>query len=338
MQNLINFSSNMPSYEFILAQFLALRGLYIFGAGVSAGVAPLGEAFWATAPLDYLRNLGSFPADIPVHSELAQKMIDNSRRLFFPDRSISFGIDDPFLQWEILQRMPDCFARLNLKYCLAKIRFSGRQIDSYRIFQTFHRSLIMNYNHDGLAADCLGQFHHVLDMHGTIDRRYGSPRMYEIIDDVRDCDLPEIDDGIIMGVPESYFDQYLARQLLKVYREVSISPPNFLAIIGYSFAQNEQGYDDQVSLDCFLHTHRNFHGDIYVIGPNSDGKLDTLKDLIADGLKSRNVLRIRAYWNVLSHAYMIANRIQMGRRSLSYVYNQILDKFGSDAVFPLSRD
>ena len=331
-------TSNMPSYEFILGQFRTRRGLYILGAGVSAGAALLGEAFWTAAPRDYLRNLSSFSADIPVHSELTQRMIDISRRPILADRDIRIGNEDPFLRLAILQRMPDYYARLYLKHCLSKFRSSGRQIDSYRIFQTFQRSLIMDYNHDGLATDCLGQFHHVLDMHRTIDPRYGSPRMYEIIDDVRDYDLPDKPDGIIMGVPESYFDPYLAHQLLKVAREVSISPPNFLAIIGYSFAQNEQGYDDQVSLDCFLHTHRNFHGDIYVIGPNSDGKLDTLKDLIADGLKSKNVLRIRAYWNVLSHAYMIANRIQGGRRSLNYVYNQILDTFGSEAVFPLSLD
>lgn len=330
-------TSNMPSYEFILGQFRTRRGLYILGAGVSTGAAPLGEAFWTAAPLDYLHNLGSFSADIPVHSELTQKMIDNSHRLILEDRAIRFGIEDSLLQWEILQRMPNYYARLYLKHRLSKFRFSGRQSDSYRIFQTFHRSLIMNYNHDGLAADCLGQFHHVQDMHRTIDGRYGSPRMYEIIDDVRDYDLSDIHDGITMGVPESYFDPYLAHKLLKAAREVSICPPNFLAIIGYSFAQNERGYDDHVSLHCFLHTHRNFRGNIYVIGPKSDA-LDDLKDLIADGLKSKNVFRICAFWNVLAHAFMKAQRDQGGRRALNYVYNQILDTFGSDEVFPLPRD
>ncbi|MDP2046058.1 MAG: hypothetical protein Q8L00_07595 [Deltaproteobacteria bacterium] len=331
----------MPSYEFILGQFRALRGLYILGAGVSTGSAPLGKAFWTTAPLDYLRNLGSFSADIPVHAELTQKMIDNSRSLsmseIFPDRPIRFGIEDSLIQRAILQRMPNCYARLYLKHCLSKFRFSGRQSDSYHIFRTFRRSLILNYNHDGLAADFLGQFHHVLDMHGTIDRRYGSPQMYELIDAVREYDLPDKHDGITMGVPESYFDKELAHKLLKAAREVSIFPPNFLAIIGYSFAQNERGYDDRVSLDCFLHTHRNFHGNIYVIGPRSDA-LDDLKDLIADGLKSKKVFRIRAFWNLLSHAFMKAQRVQSGRKSLDYVYNQILDTFGSEAVFPLSRD
>lgn len=328
----------MLSYEFILGQFRTRRGLYILGAGVSAGAALLGEAFWAAAPLDYLHNLSSFSANIPVHSELIQRMIEISRRPILENRDIRIGNDDPFLRLEILQRMPDYYARLYLKHCLSKFRFSGRQIDSYRIFQTFHRSLILNYNHDGLAADCLGKFHHVLDMHRTIDHRYGSPRMYDIIDDVRDYDLPDVSDGIIMGIPESYFDPYLAHQLLMVAREVSTYPPQFLAIIGYSFAQNERSYDDQVSLDCFLHTHRNFHGNIYVIGPRSDTKLDTLKDLLADGLKSNNVFRIRAYWNVLSHAFMIAQRARRGRNSLNYIYDQILDRFGSQTVFPISRD
>jgi hypothetical protein len=336
-------TSNMPSYEFILGQFRTRRGLYILGAGVSTGAAPLGDAFWTAAPHDYLRNLGSFSADIPVHSELTQKMIDNSRRLILVDCSIRF--DDPFLQFEILQRIPDYYARLCLKHRLSEFCFSGRQNDSYRIFQTFPRSLILNYNHDGLAANFLSQFHHVLDMHGAIDRRYGSPRMYELIDDVRDYDLTDKpdDDDILMGVPECYFDkglsQRLYRQLLKeAAREVSIFPPNFLVIIGYSFAQNEKDYDDHISLNFFLHTHRNFHGNIYVIGPKSDAKLDALTYLIADCLKSKNVFRIHAFWNVLSHAFMEAQRVQRGRKSLNYVYNEILDTFGSKQVFPLPLD
>ena len=43
--------------------------------------------------------------------------------------------------------------------------------------------------------------------------------------------------------------------------------PEFVAIIGYSFAQNGTGYDDSVSLKSFLETRRDFVGNIYIIQP-----------------------------------------------------------------------
>lgn len=316
--------SNTPSYEFILRQFQTCGGLYILGAGVSAGAAPLGMDFWISTPTDYLGNVGSFSVDIPMHSELTQTMISKWSQSPAAQKAPSESL-------EVLQRIPDYFARLYLKHCLSEFRFSGRQNDSYRIFQYFYPSLILNYNHDGLAADYVGQFHHVLDMHGTIDSRYGSPRMHELIAAVREYDLPDIPDGILMGVPESYCD--VERQLSKVARAVTVSPPDFIAIIGYSFAKNEGYYNDHISLDRFLHMHRHFRGNIYVIDPDPDA----LQDLIGDGLKSQNVFAVNACWNVLACAFMKSQRVHRDQKSLNYVYQQVLDTFGSKVVFPLVR-
>jgi hypothetical protein len=230
---------------------------------------------------------------------------------------------------EILHRMPDYFARLYLKHRLSEFRFSGRQSESYHVFQWFYPSMISNYNHDGLAGEFAGQFHRVVDMHGTIARGYGSPRTYELIESLRDYHLPDASDDILMGVPESCSDQNLARRLL----EVAEFSPEFIAIIGYSFAQSSKGYDDHVSLKSFLDTRRNFRGDIYVIGPQPDD----IRNLMADGIKSKNVFGVRAYWNVLAHSFMQALRDQSGRNSLAYVCEQTLGLFGSEAAFPLIR-
>jgi hypothetical protein len=190
--------------------------------------------------------------------------------------------------------------------------------------------MISNYNHDGLAADFAGQIHRVVDMHGTIAPGYGSPHTCELIESLRDCHLPDAPDDILMGVPESWDDQNLARRLLKVTK----FSPDFIAIIGYSFAQTPEGYDDHVSLSCFLETRRNFRGNIYVIGPQPV----ELRDLIADRIKSKNVFGVQAFWNVLAHTFMKDLRDQNGRRSLNYVYDQILGLSGSDIVFPRIRD
>lgn len=48
-----------------------------------------------------------------------------------------------------------------------------------------------------------------------------------------------------MGVPESYLDLKLARNL----QIISAFSPAFIAIVGYSFARYGDGHDDQVSFD-----------------------------------------------------------------------------------------
>ena len=73
----------LPSYEFILQHFQTQRGLYILGAGASAGSAPFGGEFSRVPSLDYLRNFGSFPAIIPAHDERELLVL-----LLFPDECL----------------------------------------------------------------------------------------------------------------------------------------------------------------------------------------------------------------------------------------------------------
>jgi hypothetical protein len=75
----------VPSYEFMLKHFRARPGLYILGAGASAGEAPFGENFMLGPALDYIPR--GFPVDIPTHSELSQK--SSPLPMVFPQR-ISF--------------------------------------------------------------------------------------------------------------------------------------------------------------------------------------------------------------------------------------------------------
>jgi hypothetical protein len=331
-----------PNLEFILKHFLAESGLYILGAGVSAGSAPLGVAFWRAAALDYLRNVGSFPADITTQAELTTRIIDKASTLtvddIWPGRDIRPGTESPPYA-EILRRLPGLFVRFHLRYVLSSARYraaqnAGTLNHSYGVFQHFHPSMIANYNHDGLAKHFCGNFHAVLDMHGSVEPGYGAPSIAEFVGRLRKVDLPEPPDDILMGVSESYFSSHPAqRRFRRQLARVAAFAPDFVAIIGYSFAQDGTPYDDSVSLNSFLETRRDFPGRIYIIQPAPDA----MCAIIADTLRSRNVFPIRGYWNVLAHAFIRKLSGRDCRRSLNYVCEQTLDRYGHDLAFPLNR-
>jgi hypothetical protein len=323
----------VPSYEVLLRQFRTDSGLYLLGAGTSAGTAPLGRAFWTAPSLDFLRNIGGFSAEKPIHSPLTSGIIKNSSGIFlseiFPNRALRPGNDD-LLYREILRRMPNYYARLLLKHLLAKANFYDQQTHSYRILRFFAASLIANYNHDGLAAKFCGRCHRVLDMHGTIERGYGSPQVGTFLDEVREYHLPDLSDGILMGVPELWSDQRLSVKLLEIGRFV----PTFIAIIGYSFARNGEAHDDHVSLAYLQHRFRGFQGSVYVIDPEPD----YLRDMLSECLKSKNIFAVRARWNVLAHAMTKSLHNPCERKSLNYLHEHLLDTYGGGVAFPLARE
>jgi hypothetical protein len=315
--------------EVMLRHFRELPGLYILGAGASAGAAPLGKDFWTAAPIEYVRG-GSFPADIPAHAPLTQRMLHSSCGVsideIFLGREIRPGTR-VYPYREIMQRMPDFYARSHIKHRLSAARFAARPNDNYRVFSQFHPALIANYNHDGLAAHFCGTVHRVIDVHGAIPAAYGAPEMADFLARARDFDLKVADDGLIMGVPESPFDRALAHRLLEIGR----FEPNFVAIIGYSFARVGDCYDDKISLDFFRERFRAFRGSIYVVDPHPS----ELRETIADALKSRSVFGIPVYWNVFAHAALGLLRHPLASPSLAYAHEALLDKHGSGHAFPI---
>jgi hypothetical protein len=327
---------SMSSYECLLARLRTESGLYVLGAGASAGVAPLGRSFWTAVPLDFLRNLTGFSAEIPNHSALTQQILENSRGItiedIYPGREIRPGSwDYPYR--EIMERIPGYYARILLKHLLAKANFAARHNDSYGVFDFFRPSVIANYNHDGLATRFCGWRHRVLDMHGSVGREFGSPEIEALIEQVREYHLPEASDGILMGVPESpWRDRGLVLKLLEIGR----FRPAFIAIIGYSFARNAEGHDDHVSLEYFEHRFRDFQGPVYVIDPNPD----YLHEMLSERLKLRGIIGVRARWNVLAHAFMKSLRAPCGcgRRSINYDYESLLDIHGGGIAFPLADE
>jgi hypothetical protein len=327
-------ASTTPSLEFLLWLFRARRGLFILGAGASAGASAsagevrFGQDFLLGPALDYVRG-GSFPISIPFASELSRQIITVAQSVpltrVFPDRIIRPGTDD-FLYQELVQRMPDSFARLSMKHDLSKVRFSERPRDNYTAFRVFHPAMLMNYNLDGLATEYCGDVHQVVTPHGTIPKGYGSSDVVPLLAGARDYDLQLEPDGLVISVPESCDDVDLWRCLDMM---VACSP-QFIAIVGYTFGRNGDGHDDWISLGRFNSAFRRFAGDIYVIEPRPE----PLCEMIADGVESNRVFGIRGYWNIVAHVFLEAARGRVEGRSLNYACERILDRHGDRVVFP----
>jgi hypothetical protein len=128
---------NMPTYEFLLGQFRARRGLYILGAGASTGDAPFGQSFMIGPAVDYVPGSRRVPRDRT--GAIRIKSVDHRYRdtasgvAVLPEREFRPGTPE-FPYREMLQRLPGFYARLLLKHTLSTARFSGRQGDNYRVF------------------------------------------------------------------------------------------------------------------------------------------------------------------------------------------------------------
>ena len=305
----------VPSLETMAAQFRAQSGLYILGAGASAGEVPMTEPLMRDPAAQFIRS-GSFSAEIPKHSRLGKRLVAAGSRLtgndIFPGRELRPGTDECPIR-EIAVRMPDSFGEYRLRHLLAAARHNGRISANYAVFRRFKPGTIANYNHDGLATDICGDVHHVIDIHGSVHPGYGSKEFGAWVYEARHYSLPVIPDDLLMCVPERFGDPVLQMRLLKTV----LSAPDFLAVIGFSF-----GDDDAVSSDFYTRALRHFQGAVYVIDP----KPCRVAEMLAERLKSNQVYSIPAYWNVLTRALTTPEK---GARSLRHQHEALLDRFGS---------
>src|SRR6478609_185665 len=171
-----------PNLERMFALFQSRPGLFILGAGASAGEVPMAGRMLADIALDYLRKVGGFSPQIPAHSNLTQQVIAAGRLLtpqdVFPWIMARPGADDPPLR-EMLERLPGWYVWLSAMRALALPRYLRRSSHNYEVFRYFHPSFLLNFNHDGLAGDICGDRHAVRTTHGTVEAGFGSPEVAE---------------------------------------------------------------------------------------------------------------------------------------------------------------
>lgn len=320
--------------ERMFGMFGVHSGLFLIGAGASAGLAPLGQAFWSAPLSKYLSEFKSIPAHPSPREPLTQRMIDFS----YPNagKSVS-GLHicqsrEDLLNHAIRQGMPNGYARATLMHLLAKPRYlaqtEGRITDSYRVFRAFAPSVVADYNHDGLARAFGGKDHHIVEMHGAIDVLYGSPETARWVNQLMEFDISLPSDDLIMGRREVCTDLALYHRL----KNVLSYTPRYVAIIGYSFAQMDESYDDAVSLACFVEKFKHYPGPIFVIAPDPS----SLCEMLSEALQIRTVVPVSRYWNVLAHAYLECIRQRKNYPSVNYAHELLLDQFGINQVFPVS--
>jgi hypothetical protein len=320
--------NNEHRLEQLRDDLLMRRGLFVLGAGASAGLVPFGLGFMTAPAIDFVRNGGSFPVERPLHDTRTKKVLKAVRLLglsdFFPDREIRSGNEDyPFR--ELAERVSNSHVYYQMAHALASPSYTKRQSDNYRVFRHFRPSLIFNYNLDGLASAQCGTQHRVIDMHGTLNPAYGSPAVRPLLEMAREFDLPLTSENNILCVPEEGSDWALARKLLTAER----FDPDFVAVIGYSFGRDGEKFDDALSLDLIEQRFRGFHGRFYVVDPAPE----RFEVRFSDVLKSRNVIGVRAYWNLFSHALLSAVGGADGGRSLNFTSESLLDRFGDRIAF-----
>jgi hypothetical protein len=154
--------------------------------------------------------------------------------------------------------------------------------------------------------------------------------MTALIEGAREFDIELSPDGLVLCEMETPDDMRLAASLRRMDR----STPSFVAIIGYTFGRSNNGHDDWISFAAFERKFKDFDGDIYIIEPQPE----PLCEMLADRLKSNRVIGVRAYWNVLSHVCLLAVRGEIGKRSINWVCEDILDRYGSHVIFPVGRE
>jgi hypothetical protein len=323
------------SLERLLWRFQNERGLYLLGAGASAGIAPFGADFMMEPGLDYVKNVRSF-GNIPDQSPLTRRVIKDASAVLRNKRIRRFDLNDDYNEEAKLYRLSNAHVEFFMVNALASPRYKNlvnrkRQHCNYGIFNFFKPSLLMNYNLDGLATDVCGLHHEVVPVHGSVGPEFGSPEVTALMSTVRDWGIGFDFDDLLLCVPEPNYGQRgfwrLHRRLNRMWHHV----PDFVVIIGYRFASADQTgeeHDDRISLDYFTSRFRNRPQTIYVIAPDPD----PVRERLEERLKSKNVIGVPTYWNMLTRA--VRDTIVTGSSiRLERAVGQLLDKHGDRRAF-----
>jgi hypothetical protein len=316
--------------ELLLAHFRSRRGLYLLGAGASAGDVPLDPL--KQVVLQYLREAGGFPIQPPERTPLDVLAMEAGWTLtdadIYPDRPLRPGTAPTDFRWK-LRRAPGLFIRRATMAAIAEANWHRRRTHSYTVFRAFHPSLILCYNHDGLAVEFCGRQHRVLDLHDSVHAAYGSPAAKQALSWLVDLQQPADPDAIPLLEPETTDHKRAITALL----DAECYPADFIAIVGYSFWRKSDKQLDGLSLDWLTLRLKDFRGPVFVIEPYPD----QVCGLVENASRSVKAIGVTAYWNVLAHAMVQMMCRENADRSLNYVNQHLLDSFGEPVSFPVAQ-
>ena len=310
------------------------RGLFLLGAGASAGIVPFGLKFIAAPSIDFVDSWTSLSVSRTEQELLTCRSIAAAIPSLMARRG-ERGFDVE-IKMEVLAHMPNGVPALHIAHVLGKARLKQIEEDlrylNYSIFQFFPRTVLLNYNLDGIAGDICGARHRVVPVHGTVKTHMGAPSIADLMSAVRDGFEVEFDD-LLLCVPEPRFGEPGHAELVARLNPMWDFEPDFLAICGYSFASLDPSsglhHDDHESLRLFVGRFQSYDGTIYVLNPDR-----SIAEMIEDRLKSRSVIWIPEKWNVLSTA-MMDRILGVGRNEpLRDACARLDDLTGGGVAFP----
>jgi hypothetical protein len=224
--------------EELLWRFRHSRGLFLLGAGASASIVPFGLRFIATPSLDFVDNWTSLSASRTEQDLLTRRSIEAAMPTLLGRRGErGFDIE---MKKAVLAHMPNGVPTLHIVHEIGKARL--KQINenlryrNYGIFKFLPRTVLLNYNLDGIAGDICGPHHRVVPVHGTVKAHMGAPDIADMLGAVRDYGYDVGFDDLLLCVPEPTFGEPGHAELVARLSPMWSIEPDFLAICGYSFA------------------------------------------------------------------------------------------------------
>ncbi len=281
------------------------RGLYILGAGASSPLVPLASMFGPEVGRLYLSG-SSFPVNAPPRNILSNKIIRDALSKQEP-RTV---------ESELLAGMSTGYALDASRYLLARPAALNLHPDNYAVFSLFPASIIWNFNHDGLAERMCAPRHKIFNEHGVVHSAYGGDFGRESMKYAQEYDAAAKDAREVMfePEPEAFYDRSIP----------DLDTCRFVAVIGYSFARTNNGFDDAASLYRLCEALRASPRPVVIIDPSPELTVE----LVREWIKSNRVYSYSLYWNVYARALSRAMMTPGEKRSIDAAYGFELDSVG----------
>jgi hypothetical protein len=191
--------------------------------------------------------------------------------------------------------MPNGFVELSLFHQLSKANFWRLAPNGYRVFQEFCASIIVSYNLDGLALNFCGPQHRILTPHETVPYWYGAT---EIAHWLRDAiAIPDLRRAQALNL--TFFEPEDDSRVDIDY-EALLGEPQFVSIVGYSFARNDDQLDDQSSFERLTRALLLNPKPIFIFSPDPRDREECLTETI----KNKNVFAVPVHWQLFARAIL----------------------------------
>lgn len=262
------------------------RTFYILGAGASYGLIPVTKDMQRNVESDF-HAVGVYETTPAPHSQLFERIFGTIPQYERDIRKV------------LLTHMP--LGALDLLAQRALWRPSNGVVPpQYAVFDVVGSpATICNFNLDGLASTHCSHRHHVLEMHGRIDSLRFERMNY--------CDLLEA--TVVYGIRLPHLTPKLMPQiepenitLQPAYVQAKSLFPYAQAVIilGYSFGQRSDGFDDKYSFEYVASMLRFNPRPVFVVSPTPYD----LAEMLRDTLSWRHVFGVDLRWELFSGAVL----------------------------------